>query len=218
LHVGKDLAGMTPVSQEPTAKDLEEAKRILHFPLWQFPFKTHSDYAHALTLEFLQFVRDMIDGPVPIYAVIAPTERTGKGKLIKTICAPGLGAIIGAMAELDSRTDETELRKRLTALVLQGDPVVWIDNIDKEVKGGALAALVTSEHWKDRILGKSAIADAPVRICLVLAGNGLTFSRELLKCGLLINLDARLEHPDQRTFDEPLEPEVYALAHRAELV
>ena len=135
----------------------------------QFPFEGEADRANALALELLLFARDLIPGLVPIYGVDAPIWRTGKGKLIGTICAPAIGEL-AVMPEIRDR-DGAELRKRLTALVMRANPIAVFDNISQVVKGSELAAMLTAARWQDRILGQSRLINLPVRHVWVLAGN-----------------------------------------------
>jgi hypothetical protein len=57
--------------------------------------------------------------------------------------------------------DEDEQRKRITSSLLAGHGLINIDNVDAPINSAALAALLTSEIWSERILGVSK--DAKVR-------------------------------------------------------
>ena len=58
------------------------------------------------------------------------------------------------------RSDE-ELEKRITALLIAGHGTVLIDNIDKKLSGGSMAAALTTTTWRGRVLGKSEMLDIP---------------------------------------------------------
>jgi hypothetical protein len=212
LHLDLNIP---PVSPVPTVDEVEQAREWLLWVIRQFPFKTDSDKAHAIALEIGLFVRDLIPGNVPMFGVKAP-NRSGKGKLIATLCAPAIGPI-AAMPPI-GRRGEDELRKRLTALVLQGTPVAFFDNVSRIVEGSALAAIVTAPRWRDRVLGESRLVDLPVRSFWILAGQGLQFDRELLLRSVRIQLHPNVPHPERRIFEEPKELPEYALEHRAELI
>jgi hypothetical protein len=194
---------------------VKRARELLHFPIHQFPFAEPSSYAHAIALEILPFVREMIRGPVPIVAVTAAAPRHGKDKLIVTQCVPALGCEVAQMPETGKGE---ELRKRLTSLVLSNEPIAVFANVNQVVAGGPLAAILTASTWSDRILGRSEMVKLPVRNAWVISANNPRFSRELLLRTIPVRLDANVENPGRRKFHTPEDPVAYALAHRAELV
>lgn len=216
VELGRELDTLRTVPRRPDEADLIAAKQIIDFPIRQYPFDGRADHAAAIAVEIPDFVRDLIRGPLPAAAVSAPLPRTGKGKLVKTLCAPGLGRMVAAAPELPRSEDEA--RKFLTSVLMKGDPFLFLDNISRIVKGGVLAAFLTADAWQDRLLGGNRLTDIPIRLQAIIAGNVLTYSLELRRRTLPIYLDARVPHPDRRKFTEPLNPEGYALEHRSELV
>ena len=215
LAPDSSLDGIGQVPTAPNEAAVKRAKELLRYPIRQFPFATSASYAATIALGLLPFMREMIDGPLPIFVVKAPAERTGKGLLIQTDCYPGLGQSIAAMPEL---TKGEELRKRVFAIALSGEPIVFFDNITTAVEGGALAAILTAPRFTDRILGRSEMVTCAVRCAWVLAANNPRFSHELLLRTLPIELDANMEQPGERIFDDPKDPVAYARAHRTDLV
>jgi hypothetical protein len=55
-------------------------------------------------------------------------------------------------------SDETEDRKRYMAVLLEGPPVVCLDNLTRPLGGAALCTILTQEDFHDRILGVSQTA------------------------------------------------------------
>src|SRR5205823_70439 len=106
-----------------------------------------AERAHALALFLQPFVRDLIDGPTPLYRIEAPTPATGKGKLVHAACWAATGAPVPAMTE---GRDEDEWRKRITAVLIKSPVAVLIDNIREPLDSAALSAALTSEYWTDR--------------------------------------------------------------------
>jgi hypothetical protein len=211
-----DLAELKSVPDRPSATEVVTARDTLRWPIRQFPYVNEASYAHAVSLMLLPFVRPLIVGPVPIHAFKAPTERTGKGKLVNCLCLVGLGCDVPVMPEVEGNADE--LRKRLTAIIIQDMQLAFFDNVNAVIRGGALAAILTASRWSDRILGSSKLVDLPVRTTWIVAGNNLQFSRELLLRTIFIGLDADMTDPGRRTFDPPQDPERYIKEHRAEMV
>ena len=212
-----DLQNMRMVSDKPGDKEVMLACETIRWPIRQFPYKDKASYAHSVAMMLVPFVRPLIDGPLPIHAFKAPMERTGKGKLINCVCLPGLGYNIPVMPEVDKKNVD-ELRKRLTAIIIDGAPLAFFDNINDVVRGGPLAAMLTARTWSDRILGQSKLVNQLVEIGFILAGNNLLFSKEIMLRTVIIELDAMTLKPWERVFEEPQNPEAYILRNRHELV
>ena len=219
-----NLKSMKPVSSKPSAAEVKEARETLRYPIRQFPYVaepkaapgSNASYAHALSLMLVPFIKQVIGGHIPIHVFSAPTERTGKGKLINSLCMPGRGSDMPIMPEVGKDADE--LRKRLTSLVISGATLAFFDNVSEVVEGGALAAILTAKVWQDRVLGKSKLVDLPVRTTWIIAGNNIMIARELLLRTLFVILDANMQNPERRNFEELKNPETYTLEHRAEMV
>lgn len=217
LTLTQDLRGMRQIPSMPTVDQVKQACEIIRYPIWQFPYKDKASYAHTVAIMLLPFVRPLLDGHLPIHAFTAPMERTGKGKLNNCACWPGLGHDIPVMPEVDNKNVE-ELRKRLTAIIIDGAPLVFFDNVNSVLRGGPLAAMLTARVWSDRILGKSKLVNAPVETSWIVAGNNLLFSKEIILRTLIIELDAMSAQPWAREFKEPQDPEGYIRQNRRELV
>lgn len=218
LHLDASLRKMRPVPDRPTPDDVANAIGFLKHPIGGFPFDTEASLAHALALGLMPYVRQMIQGPIPIHAFDAPQDRTGKGLLIKTVLAPALGYKQRAMPDLEDKRNQDEVRKRITAVVVENQPIIWFDNINSHVKGAALATLITEEWW-DRILGSSQTTEnlgKRQRPLTVIAGNNLHLDREILFRTIRCRLNANMERPGDRQFH--FDPVAYALEIRPELV
>jgi hypothetical protein len=161
------------------------------------------------------FVREIIAGPTPLHGIDAPTAGTGKGLLADLVARVATGEPISVMTEAK---DEEELRKRITAVLLEGRPFALFDNITRRVAGGSLAALLTAETWSDRVLGVSKMVRLPVRATWIATGNNLSFSRELARRTVWIRLDAKSERPWARSEFKHHPIRRWVDQHRPELV
>jgi hypothetical protein len=66
-------------------------------------------------------------GPAPLFLVDANVRGAGKGLLVDTIAT----IVTGQRATVAAYTaDEDELRKRITSLVLAGDRLILLDNLE----------------------------------------------------------------------------------------
>src|SRR5262249_53055014 len=143
--------------------------------------------------------RGLIKGPVPAFAIDAPTEGSGKGLLAELV------AIIytGRPAEVipETRSGE-EVRKQLTALLLRDAPITHFDNLKRRVADAALLSALTARLWKDRILGKSKIVSLPLRTTWIFTGNNLRFDSEAARRVCWIRIVPKVEKPYLRPKSE----------------
>ena len=85
LHLPPTLV-VGDVPERPSDADVGLAKRLLLEELFgDFPFSGDADRAHALGALLCPFVREVIDSPLPLHVVDAPTPGTGKGLLAQAI-------------------------------------------------------------------------------------------------------------------------------------
>ena len=147
--------------------------------------------------------------------VDAPTPGTGKGLLAQAIVLVSTGAYPGVVSEKD---DNEELRKTITALLLEGASAVLIDNVTRKLGQVSLAALLTARTWRDRLLGRSKTVEVPNRTLWIVTGNNVAMNDEMARRSVRIRLDAGVEEPWHRQgfrHDPLLE---WADEHRGELV
>lgn len=205
-------------------KGLEQLRSDLPVPealnlLWDvfgdFPFaEPDAGFAHVLAMTLQAFVRPMIQGPTPLYQIDAPARGTGKGLLSEAVSLITLGYPAPVMSQ---PKDGDELEKRITTVLLEGRPFVFLDNVT-QLKSPHLAAALTAEIWQGRVLGKSELVSVPNRAVWLATGNNIDISDEFARRIIPIRLDAGVERPeDRRGFRHKNLPE-YVRAHRSELV
>jgi len=186
------------VPEKPSRNDIERAKELLLGDLLvDFPFDDESSKAYTLAAMLQPFVRAMIDGPTPLHVIDAKSgSGTGKSLLADMIVAPALGRPAPAMAE---GRDGDEWRKRITAKLTTGSQFVIIDNINRRLDTGELAAAITSTTWEDRLLGSTRMIQLPVECCWIATGNAVKMSREIARRIVKIKLDAKRDDPWMRS-------------------
>ena len=184
------------IPDKPTAEDVEWAKSLIFDEfLVDFPFVGPSEKAHALSLMLNPFIRDMIDGPTPMYLIEAPAAGTGKSLLANLLMYPALGE--GPVLMTQSNSDE-ETRKRLTSTLMDIPEAVLIDNVAKGLDSPSMSSVLTGTNWTDRVLGKSENQKIPIRCTWIATGNNPTRSNEMSRRLIRIRLDARAERPEER--------------------
>lgn len=210
---GLDVA---PVSKAPTRVEVEAAlDLLLNELLGDFPFVGRAEIAHALSLMINPFVRDLIDGPTPLYGVESPTAGTGKGLLVALCLLPALGRPPMTMTQAENSEEE---RKRITSTLIALPEAVLIDNIAERIDSPNLASVLTLREWSDRVLGQSKNRTIPVRNTWVATGNNPSKSSEMARRIIRIRIDAKAERPEQRRAFRHPRIERWAKEHRARLV
>jgi hypothetical protein len=118
---------------------------------------------------------------------------------------PSTGRIIEAMSEVQS---DGEMRKRLTAILMNSQAYVFIDNVNRKVAYSSLASVITAEQWEDRILGESRTVRLPVTSAFIITGNNPSLSSEMSRRCVRIRIDTGLEQPGRRKLSEFKHPKL----------
>lgn len=212
----KHGAVVPAVPAVPTESDLAQAKAlILDDLLIDFPFVSDADRAHAVALFLLPFVRELISGPTPLHLIEAPTMGTGKGLLAETLLLPALGETPTVMTE--ATTDE-EWGKQITSNLLMAPAAIYIDNLNRMLASGKLAAALTAREYSDRVLGSSEQVSLPVRCVWVATGNNPTLSTEISRRCIRIRIDPRIDEPWKRDGFKHAKLRSWVEAKRGDLV
>lgn len=185
------------VPDRPTREDAIGAAGALLELVDDFPFATAADRSAWLAGVLTLVGRPAIEGPCPLFAIDANTRGSGKSKLVDI--ASSLAH--GRKAERSSLAgNDEEMRKQITSLLRDGSPAVLIDNVrpGAPIGGAAFDALLTSDTWKDRELGKTAMLTLPARAVWWVTGNNVRFAGDLTRRALKIRLESPLENPEAR--------------------
>ena len=205
-------------SPNPTGQQVEAAVRFLLVDyLGDFPFESDADRATALTLMLHDIVRDLIDGPTPLHLIDKPTIGTGATLLSKALIYPALGADLA----VDSiGRNEEEVRKKITSHLLAGGGPINFDNINERVDSAALAAVLTSTTYRDRVLGSSTMAHLQNLGPWIGTGNNPTLSEEIVRRVVRCRLVSDSERPWERPINSFRHPDLigWARENRADLV
>jgi hypothetical protein len=138
----------------------------------------------------------------------APMSGAGAGKGLLARCIsiiafgrePHAVTAGGGLAELD---------KRIAAELIQGSPVLFLDNLNElTFKSDLLASAITERPARVRLLGQSQMVPLNSSAFVVLTGNGITLSEDLVRRFVVVELDPRTEDPESRPFQNDLRAEV----------
>jgi len=205
-----------PVPHRPDETDVRRAKSLLAFEwLGDFPFTEDASRANLIAAPLTAIARELIVGQTPLFAIDAPAAGTGKGLLVDGIAILTTGRPSAVMP--DTRSEE-ELRKKLTAKLCEGQPLIIIDNLKRTLDSGVLAAALTAPVWSDRILGRTAIADLPVRNLWLVTGNNLKLSDEISRRTVYVRIDSGRDRPFERQSFRHADLPEWLRHHRHEVV
>jgi putative DNA primase/helicase len=184
-----------PVPETVTAEQVTAARNyILQELITDFPFASDADRDNAVGLLLLPFARDLIDGATPCHLMDASAPGSGKTLLTDAL----LWAAIGMPAPiLTEQRDDDNWSKVITAHLISGKQVATIDNVNKFVNSGSLAAALTATTWDGRVLGGSTLAGMPIRTIWVITGNNVTLSSEMIRRCVRIRLVPKTDHPEE---------------------
>lgn len=97
--------------------------------------------------------------------------------------------------------DDAEFEKRLGGVLLAGDAVISIDNIERALRGDLLCQIATQQFVPCAPWGGSGMLNVPTHALLVATGNNLAIIGDLKRRVMMVRLDAHTERPEQRSFD-----------------
>lgn len=186
-----------PVPESILPADVQAARARIIDLFHDFPFVETSDVSAALAMVLTAAGRSAIDGPCPLFAVRATTPGSGKTLLADVVSIIATGR---AAARMAAGKDDDETRKLILAIGLEGASVVLLDNVEGSLGSAAFAAALTSTTFADRLLGMSKRVTVSLRtVTWVATGNNMSFRGDLGRRVVPIDLDAGVEHPEDRT-------------------
>lgn len=201
------------VPERPSNADIATALADLWWPVHQFPFATPLDESVMLTAMLTAAIRQVLP-TAPAFALDAPVQGSGK-----TLLAQILAALAGGVPSVTAPTgrgDDSEMRKRIFASLLKGEPALIIDNVVGDFDSTAVATVLTSTSYSDRILGASQMGEVSTNTLVLITGNNLRLSGDLPRRALKCRIDPKCERPHARSFNfAPLD---YVQQHRQILV
>ena len=202
----------TKLSKALTKNDALIASKTITDLFRDFPFVSDEDKAGIVAATITSVIRRILPS-APLFAVTAPMPGTGKTLLAETasIISTGRRASVLSLGH-----DDAEAEKRLGGVLLAGDAVILLDNIDRPLGGDLLCQVTTQPSVRIRPLGVSSVISVPTHSLLLATGNNLSIVGDLKRRVVLIRMDAKTERPEQRTFNKNHLDEI--LSRRAEII
>jgi hypothetical protein len=193
-----------PIPEHPTRDQAIAALGLLTDLLREFSFKRIGG-EHEKRLNRSVALSGLLTAQVrgslptaPMLLVRAHMAGTGKSHLVDVIATVATGRICPVITALKS-VEETE--KRLGAIVLSGIPMISLDNCTHDLGGEFLCQVAERPVVKVRILGRSETPDCEIHTAVYATGNNVTFKGDMVRRGLVCNLEALDERPELKRFN-----------------
>lgn len=189
--------GVLPdVPLHPMIDDANEAVRLLRECVQDFPFDGPRDMAAFLGALLTPFAVEAFKGPRPFFLINANTPGTGKSLLADVIGWIFTGRSLPRITPDSSKEEE---KKVLTGIIQEGQAITLIDNIVDPFGSSTLAAVLTSETYKGRILGSTGNVEMENTTTWVGTGNNVPLVRDLPRRTVIIQLTSMVEAPQLRS-------------------
>jgi hypothetical protein len=188
-----------PIPDSPTYDDAIRARDELLEIFHDFPFPSDNHKSAALAALLTPAARHAISGPVPLFAFDASTPGSGKTLAADAIAATYTGE---RMTRTSAPTDDGEMRKVITSIVIAAEQFALFDNIPNGERFGSasLDAALTGTSWSDRILGQSRMTGSlPLTTIFFASGNNMSWGGDTSRRVLPIRLVPAEEEPESRS-------------------
>jgi len=219
------LMSWTPENAPDVRLDMppEEAKALLEDIYAEFAFKDkvvdkYNAIAHLLT-EFCRNLYSRETIRTPIFFYIANRERAGKDYCAGVVGILYEGSAIESPAISTGKdVRDEEFRKEIFSALKIGRSRIHSSNNKGYLDSAELERVSTAEQLMDRLLGTNNVVTFPNYLELSLSANqGITYTPDLEKRSIFINLFLDLEDPNERVFKRP-DLHGYVFEHRGDIL
>ena len=183
------------IPANPTIKDVSRARLLIEELIIDFPFTNQASRAGIIAFFLTPLLRSAFPGCTPLAVIDAPEAGTGKTLLAKLCCLIHTGEE-GQM--MTPPATEEEWRKFIATLLLSGENIVVIDNVNFPLQSSSLASVLTATGWKDRLLGTNELISIPHLATWACNGNNLKVKGDLKRRCYHIRLDPKQARPWER--------------------
>ena len=126
----------------------------------------------------------------------------GKGLAVRCVLEVAYGRAPFSLAQV---TMKDELDKQVSAALIDGGPSLLLDNFNNMTLASSnLESALTERPSRVRIFGKLKLVPLNALTFIAVTGNGLTLSRDIVRRFIRVELDARVENPENRAFTSNL--------------
>jgi hypothetical protein len=188
---------MPEIPDQPTREDALTALAQLEELISESPFDDEPSRSVALSGLITPVVRGAF--PVaPMHVSSAPVAGSGKSFLWDLVAAISTGQ---QRMPVMAAGSEEETMKRLAGVLLTGQPLISIDNVNGELKGDLLCQAIEQHILDVRPLGRSDIIRIETGgVTIFATGNNITIVGDLCRRTITSRLDAKIENPQLKPF------------------
>lgn len=184
------------VPDRPTTSDVAEAVATLNDVLADFPFEEPAHRAAWFAGLLTPLAWFAFDGSAPLFLIDANVRGAGKGLLGDVIALAVTGRRFPTMSYTN---DREELRKKITTLAVEGERLVMLDNLAGAVGNDVLDAALTSDRWKDRLLGANRGYDGPLNVTWFGTGNNVQLHADTARRVCHVRMETQEERPELKS-------------------
>jgi hypothetical protein len=133
--------------------------------------------------------------------LLASANAEGAGKTL--LLSFGMVAKLGFVPAGATPTNEEEMRKVIDGAAHQAVPILFFDNLKGHLSSGALEGFLTANTWRYRLLGTTNTSEAKNVSTLYLTSNFSTYSSDLRRRLLAVELileEARAEEREIKNY------------------
>ena len=183
------------VSERPSKADVATAVEELSDVIRDFPFETPEHRAAWFAALLTPLAWFAFTGPAPMFLIDANIRAAGKGLLADVIAIIVTGRRFPVMSYTN---DKEELRKKITTLAVEGERLVLLDNLAGTVGNDVLDMALTTDTWKDRLLGGNRVYNGPLNVTWFATGNNVQLGADTSRRVCHIRLESEKERPETR--------------------
>lgn len=209
-HIHENFPNLTNISKATLLQAIDD---LMH-PFQDFAFKTQLDFSVTLAAVLTAIIRPILP-TCPAFAFDAPAQGTGKSYLSECLSILATNKSPKTFPPTSAKNDD-ELRKRLSSSLLANDRAILFDNIIETFDSPTLATLLTTEEYSDRKLNHNINITFNNKLLVLITGNNIEFTGDMLRRVLKCRLDTQLQDPYTRHFF--FIPFQYIKNHRYKLV
>jgi hypothetical protein len=195
-HAVDPALKLPPIPCKPTKDDALWCLNLLAELLIEFPFVNRVSQSVSLSA-MLTAVNRAAMSVAPLHLFRAHTPGTGKSFLVDVVSTIATGRECPVVAATDNRE---EAEKRLGSLMMTGVPLISLDNVNGEIGSNLLAQAVERPIVQIRQFGTLDTVEIANTATFLSTGNNAFLRGDVVRRGLVGELDAGMERPELREF------------------
>jgi hypothetical protein len=185
---------------------LEDSVKFLRNLLAEFCF-LDDDRERSISVSIAQMLSLFCIDILPRFTLrpgfIFNANDSGSGKTL--LAKLGIITRLGYAPVGTPPPDEKEMKKLIATSAYESAEVLFLDNIKHYLNSPSLEALLTSSVYSDRILSKTKGFTKENRITVVVTANNCTFSPDLRRRVMVVDLFLKEAKAEERVIKNPLD-------------